>query len=104
MMNFYCVLIVPIVWVVLGYSLSQVPFENDFLGGFDAVQHEGVEATEEVVLEGNLGERIAEHHPDDGHDQHAVEVHHQHVEDIAGAVHTSIEEGQAGGHEQHESG
>ena len=35
MMNFYCVLIVPIVWVVVGYSLSQAPFENDFIGGFD---------------------------------------------------------------------
>jgi len=26
MMNFYCVLIVPILWVLIGYSLSQVPF------------------------------------------------------------------------------
>ena len=37
MMNFYCVLIIPIVWVVIGYSLSQVPFENDFLGNLDAL-------------------------------------------------------------------
>ena len=37
MMNFYCVLIIPIVWVVIGYSLSQVPFENDFLGSLDAL-------------------------------------------------------------------
>jgi len=36
MMNFYCVLIVPILWVLIGYSLSQVPFENDFIGNFDA--------------------------------------------------------------------
>jgi Amt family ammonium transporter len=36
MMNFYCVLIVPILWVLVGYSLSQVPFENDFIGNFDA--------------------------------------------------------------------
>ncbi|MCE2855526.1 MAG: ammonium transporter [Ilumatobacteraceae bacterium] len=36
MMNFYCALIVPILWVLVGYSLSQVPFENDFLGNFDA--------------------------------------------------------------------
>ena len=35
MMNFYCVLVVPILWVVVGYSLSQSPFENDFIGGFD---------------------------------------------------------------------
>ena len=37
MMNFYCVLIVPILWVVIGYSLAQVPFENDFLGSFDSL-------------------------------------------------------------------
>ena len=36
MMNFYCVLVVPIVWVAIGYSLAQVPFENDLIGGFDA--------------------------------------------------------------------
>ena len=42
MMNFYCVLVVPVLWVVVGYSLSQVPFENDFLGGFDAVMLKGI--------------------------------------------------------------
>lgn len=47
MMNFYCVLIVPIVWVVLGYSLSQVPFENDLLGGFDAFMLDGIGITGE---------------------------------------------------------
>ena len=36
MMNFYCILIVPILWMVAGYSLAQVPFDNDFIGGFDA--------------------------------------------------------------------
>ena len=36
MMNFYCLLIVPVLWVVCGYSLAQVPFENDLLGGFDS--------------------------------------------------------------------
>ena len=35
MMNFYCILIVPILWMVAGYSLAQVPFDNDFIGGFD---------------------------------------------------------------------
>jgi Amt family ammonium transporter len=35
MMNFWCLLIVPIVWVVIGYTLAQAPFENDFIGGFD---------------------------------------------------------------------
>jgi len=36
MMNFYCVLAVPVLWMVLGYSLAQTPFENDFIGGFDS--------------------------------------------------------------------
>jgi Amt family ammonium transporter len=36
MMNFYCVLAVPVLWMVLGYSLAQVPFENDYIGGFDS--------------------------------------------------------------------
>jgi Amt family ammonium transporter len=36
MMNFYCLLVVPIVWVAVGYSLAQVPFENGFIGNFDA--------------------------------------------------------------------
>jgi hypothetical protein len=35
-MNFYCVLAVPVLWMVLGYSLAQVPFENDYIGGFDS--------------------------------------------------------------------
>jgi Amt family ammonium transporter len=37
MMNFYCVLIVPVLWVVVGYSLAQTPVGNDFIGGFDSV-------------------------------------------------------------------
>ena len=45
MMNFYCLLVVPIVWVAVGYSLAQVPFQNDpetggaigsLIGNFDA--------------------------------------------------------------------
>ena len=36
MMNFYCLLIIPILWVVIGYSLSSVPFDNDVLGNLDA--------------------------------------------------------------------
>ncbi|MGI8808760.1 MAG: ammonium transporter, partial [Acidimicrobiales bacterium] len=35
MMNFWCLLTIPILWVVVGYSLAQAPFENDFIGGFD---------------------------------------------------------------------
>jgi ammonium transporter, Amt family len=37
MMNFYCLLIVPVLWVIAGYSLSSVPFGNDFLGGLDSL-------------------------------------------------------------------
>src|SRR5688500_20225991 len=34
MMNFWCLLTIPILWVVVGFSLSSVPFENDLIGGF----------------------------------------------------------------------
>ncbi|HEU4841072.1 MAG TPA: ammonium transporter, partial [Ilumatobacteraceae bacterium] len=36
MMNFYCLLIVPVIWAIVGYSLAQVPFDNDLIGGFDS--------------------------------------------------------------------
>ena len=36
LMNFYCILAVPVLWMVLGYSLAQVPFEADFIGSFDS--------------------------------------------------------------------
>ncbi|MFN8021921.1 MAG: ammonium transporter [Acidimicrobiales bacterium] len=45
MMNFYCVLVVPIVWVVVGYSLAQVPVERDLIGGFDAAFLKGITIT-----------------------------------------------------------
>jgi ammonium transporter, Amt family len=35
MMNFWCLLIIPVLWAVVGFSLAQAPFENDVLGGFD---------------------------------------------------------------------
>src|SRR3546814_6202374 len=37
MMNFWCLLIVPVVLAVGGFSLAQVLFDNDLIGGFDAV-------------------------------------------------------------------
>jgi len=40
MMNFYCILIVPVVWVVVGYSLASG--SNDFIGNFDKVFLDGV--------------------------------------------------------------
>jgi Amt family ammonium transporter len=42
MMNFYCVLVVPILWVVVGFSLSQVPFDNNLIGNFDAFMLDGL--------------------------------------------------------------
>jgi Amt family ammonium transporter len=42
MMNFYCVLVIPVLWVVVGYSLSQTPFENDLLGNLDAFMLKGI--------------------------------------------------------------
>ena len=42
MMNFYCVLVIPVLWVLVGYSLSQTPFGNDWIGGFDAFMLKGV--------------------------------------------------------------
>lgn len=49
MMNFYCILVVPVLWMVVGYSLAQVPFENDFIGGFDAL------VLQDVVTAGDGG-------------------------------------------------
>jgi Amt family ammonium transporter len=34
MMNFWCLLTIPILWVTIGYTLAQAPFENDFIGDF----------------------------------------------------------------------
>ena len=42
MMNFYCVLVVPVLWALVGYSLAQVPFDNDVIGGFGAWMLDGV--------------------------------------------------------------
>ncbi len=47
MMNFWCLLIVPVVWAVGGFSLAQMPFENDFIGNFDAAFLRGFSITGE---------------------------------------------------------
>ncbi len=36
MMNFWCLLIIPVLWVIVGFSIAQVPFDNDIIGNFDA--------------------------------------------------------------------
>jgi len=52
MMNFYCILVVPIVWVAVGYSLAQGGTGN-YIGNFDHVFLDGI-----GILEDNGG-RIA---------------------------------------------
>lgn len=47
MMNFWCLLTIPILWVVVGYSLAQVPFENSFIGSFDNAFLSGVKISGE---------------------------------------------------------
>jgi Amt family ammonium transporter len=47
MMNFWCLLTIPILWVVVGFSLAQVPFENDVIGGFDNAFLRGLSITGE---------------------------------------------------------
>jgi Amt family ammonium transporter len=42
MMNFYCLLIIPVLWAVVGYTLAQVPADNDFIGSFDNLFLEGI--------------------------------------------------------------
>jgi Amt family ammonium transporter len=45
MMNFWCLLIIPVLWVVVGFSLAQVPFDNDLIGNFDAAFLRGLPIT-----------------------------------------------------------
>jgi Amt family ammonium transporter len=35
MMNFWCLLTIPVLWAIGAFSLAQVPFDNDFIGTFD---------------------------------------------------------------------
>jgi Amt family ammonium transporter len=35
MMNFWCLLIVPVVWALFGYSIAQQPFDGRYLGNLD---------------------------------------------------------------------
>jgi Amt family ammonium transporter len=37
MMNFWCLLVVPVVWAIGGWSLAQEPFDGRYLGGFHNV-------------------------------------------------------------------
>jgi Amt family ammonium transporter len=46
MMNFWCLLIIPILWVAGGFSLAQVPFENKFIGSFDNAFMNGLDISD----------------------------------------------------------
>jgi Amt family ammonium transporter len=46
MMNFWCILIIPVLWVVVGYSLAQAPVGNDFIGGFDHFGLKGIDISD----------------------------------------------------------
>src|SRR5690606_22306702 len=43
MMNFWCILVVPVLWFVVGYSLAQEPFEHDVIGSLDAAFLSGID-------------------------------------------------------------
>ena len=42
MMNFWCLLIIPILWVVVGYSIAGGNFDAAFFGGFGAAFLKGI--------------------------------------------------------------
>ena len=46
MMNFWCLLTLPVLWVVVGWSLSSYPFENDWIGNFDQAFLRGLDLTD----------------------------------------------------------
>jgi Amt family ammonium transporter len=46
MMNFWCLLVIPVLWVVVGYSLAQSPFENKFIGSFDNAFMKGLDISD----------------------------------------------------------
>ena len=49
MMNFWCLLIIPVLWVVVGYSIAGGDFDAGWFGGFDAVMLKNVDIGGESV-------------------------------------------------------
>jgi Amt family ammonium transporter len=47
MMNFWCLVTIPVLWVAVGYTLAQSPFDNSFIGGFDNLFLKGMTITGE---------------------------------------------------------
>src|SRR3954453_19799120 len=54
MMNFYCLLMVPVLWAAIGYSLAQTPFDNDIIGNLDNAFMKGI-----GILGADAGQAIA---------------------------------------------
>ncbi len=42
MMNFWCLLIIPVLWVIIGYSIAGGDFDASWFGGFDAMFLDGM--------------------------------------------------------------
>ena len=45
MMNFWCLITIPVLWVAVGYTLAQTPFDNSVIGGFDNAFLKGLTIT-----------------------------------------------------------
>lgn len=50
LMNIYCVGIVPLVWVLGGYSLAQSPSGNKFLGNLDLFALDGIGPSQDLIV------------------------------------------------------
>ena len=63
MMNFWCMLAVPVLWVAVGYTLAQNPFSNDFIGNLDAAFLHGISILDDnggaIATVAFLGQRRA---------------------------------------------
>ncbi len=46
MMNFWCLLVMPVLWVVVGFTLAQTPAENKFIGTLDNAFLRGIDISD----------------------------------------------------------
>lgn len=46
MMNFWCLLIIPVLWVTIGYSIAGGDFDAQWFGGFDAAFLNGIDISD----------------------------------------------------------
>ena len=74
-------------------------------GAHHAVQPEVLQGVADEAAEGLAEDlAVAPEHPGDRDGPHRDEAHHHHVEDALGPHHAAVEEGETGGHEEHEGG